>query len=138
MGTGGRLLHSQGLSGGGLATELVNAALAYGFAERRLPCIAAFARPANLASIHVLSKCGFELVRYQPTLARNHYIVQRSRLPDEYVHRLPRLQPEPPQAAVRSAPLLRVSLLDDDSAGPLADASPNEEPAPNQAGRRSH
>jgi RimJ/RimL family protein N-acetyltransferase len=64
--------------GAGFATELVNAALEYGFAELELPHIAAFARPENHTSIRVLSKCGFELLGYEPALARNHYAAARA------------------------------------------------------------
>jgi RimJ/RimL family protein N-acetyltransferase len=64
--------------GAGFATELVMAALTYGLAELELPHIAAFTRPENAASIRVLLKCGFEWIRYEPTLDRNHYGVQRT------------------------------------------------------------
>ena len=61
----------------GLATELVLASLHYGFRDLGLPAIGAFVRPGNLASIRVLTKCGFELVGYEPALERSHYAVRR-------------------------------------------------------------
>jgi RimJ/RimL family protein N-acetyltransferase len=49
-----------------------------GFDKLELPEIAAFAKPKNKASIRVLEKNGFEFVRYETRLERNHYFVQRS------------------------------------------------------------
>jgi RimJ/RimL family protein N-acetyltransferase len=63
--------------GAGLATELVRASLAIGFTRLNLPAIGAFARPENVGSARVLTKCGFELVGYEPLLERNHYEVKR-------------------------------------------------------------
>ena len=61
----------------GLATELVRASLEVGFVRLHLPTIGAFARPENVGSARVLTKCGFELVRYEPSLERNHYELTR-------------------------------------------------------------
>jgi len=59
--------------GRGLATELVQSSLQHGFNDLRLRQIGAFAMPENEASIKVLKKCGFKLLRYEPALRRNHY-----------------------------------------------------------------
>jgi len=64
-----------GFTGLGLATELVAASLRIGFSEIRLSSIAAFTRPENRASARVLTKCGFEFVRYESRLERDHYRV---------------------------------------------------------------
>jgi RimJ/RimL family protein N-acetyltransferase len=64
--------------GRGFATELVDAALAHGFADHGLAVIGAFAHPDNGASIRVLEKGGFELVRFEPALGRNHYETARA------------------------------------------------------------
>ncbi|MFC1975914.1 GNAT family N-acetyltransferase [Chloroflexota bacterium] len=66
--------------GKGLATELVAKALSIGFDKLGLPEIAAFAKPKNKASIRVLEKNGFEFVRYESHLERNHYFVRGSNL----------------------------------------------------------
>jgi RimJ/RimL family protein N-acetyltransferase len=63
--------------GRGFATELVRASLEHGFRDLALPKIGAFAMPQNQASIHVLEKCGFQFLRYEPALQRNHYEAQR-------------------------------------------------------------
>jgi RimJ/RimL family protein N-acetyltransferase len=65
--------------GRGFATEIVMAALAHGFDDVGLQTIGAFAKPANAASIRVLAKCGFSLLRYEPRLGRNHYVVHARR-----------------------------------------------------------
>jgi [ribosomal protein S5]-alanine N-acetyltransferase len=70
-------IHSD-YQGAGFATELVRASLGVGFAELKLPAIGAFTRPDNVGSARVLTKCGFEFVRYEPTLERNHYAVTRA------------------------------------------------------------
>lgn len=44
--------------GKGLATELARAALRYGFEEHRFERIVAIAKPANVASAHVMEKVG--------------------------------------------------------------------------------
>lgn len=67
--------------GRGLATEIVGAALAWGFAELALPSIAAFARRENAASIRVLTKCGFRFAAFVPALDRNRYVVRRGAAP---------------------------------------------------------
>ena len=59
--------------GRGLATELVRASVQEAFEALALPSLGAFARPDNAASIRVLEKCGFRLLRYEPALERNHY-----------------------------------------------------------------
>jgi RimJ/RimL family protein N-acetyltransferase len=60
------------------ATELVRATLQYGFDTLALPAIGAFVRPQNVASVRVLEKCGFTLLRYEPRLERNAYEIQCS------------------------------------------------------------
>jgi len=57
--------------GRGLATELVEEALALAFAELRLPEVHAFARPENRPSIRVLEKAGFVRVRFVEALERD-------------------------------------------------------------------
>jgi RimJ/RimL family protein N-acetyltransferase len=64
--------------GRGDATELVRATLLHGFGSLSLPAIGAFVRPANLASVRVLEKCGFTLLGYEPRLERNRYEVQHT------------------------------------------------------------
>jgi [ribosomal protein S5]-alanine N-acetyltransferase len=64
--------------GRGYATELVHATLQHGFGILSLPAIGAFVRPANVASVRVLEKCGFTLLGYEPRLERNRYEVQRA------------------------------------------------------------
>ena len=63
--------------GAGLATELVRASLEVGFARLDLPLIGAFARPENVGSARVLTKCGFAFAGYEPKLERNHYELKR-------------------------------------------------------------
>ena len=63
--------------GRGLATELVEAALAHGFVHLDLSEIKAFSRPANEASHRVLERAGFVHVGYEPRLERNAYRVTR-------------------------------------------------------------
>ena len=67
-----------GCWGRGYATELVRASLAHGFGALSLPEIGAFVRPANAASVRVLEKCGFALMRYEPRLERNRYEIRRA------------------------------------------------------------
>ena len=64
--------------GRGYATELVRATLQLGFGTLALPAIGAFVRPANIASVRVLEKCGFTLLDYEPQLERHRYEVQYS------------------------------------------------------------
>jgi [ribosomal protein S5]-alanine N-acetyltransferase len=64
--------------GRGYATELVRTTLQHGFGVLSLPAIGAFVRPANVASVRVLEKCGFTLLGYEPRLERNRYELQRS------------------------------------------------------------
>jgi RimJ/RimL family protein N-acetyltransferase len=64
-------------AGRGLATEVVQASLRHGFGDLALGEIGAFARPENIASARVLEKCGFQLLRYEPALERNHYAARR-------------------------------------------------------------
>ncbi len=61
--------------GKGLATELVNASVTYGFEQLNLDAIGAFARPDNQASIRVLEKCGFLYKSYNTLIERNYYQV---------------------------------------------------------------
>lgn len=64
--------------GNGFATELVQFCLGYAFRALAAPEVQAFAKPDNLASISVLQKSGFVLLRYEPSLQRNHYAVAAS------------------------------------------------------------
>jgi RimJ/RimL family protein N-acetyltransferase len=59
--------------GQGFASEVVRASLRHGFEDLGLPKIGAFAKPENLASVRVLEKCGFSLLRYEPSLERDHF-----------------------------------------------------------------
>ena len=62
--------------GRGYATELVGASVAYAFGPLQAREVHAFASPKNMASVRVLTKCGFRYLRHEPRLKRNHYIVQ--------------------------------------------------------------
>lgn len=64
--------------GRGLATELVGASLRHAFETLGLEWVGAFVRPENAASLRVLEKCGFQLLRYVPELERNQYEVRRA------------------------------------------------------------
>ncbi|MGH9873580.1 MAG: GNAT family N-acetyltransferase [Pyrinomonadaceae bacterium] len=68
--------------GKGLATELAQASLRYGFEEHRFERIVAVAKPENVASIHVMEKVGmryemrtsyYDIDVVQYTLAREEY-----------------------------------------------------------------
>jgi RimJ/RimL family protein N-acetyltransferase len=61
--------------GNGFATELVQFSLGVAFQMLSAPLVHAFAKPENLASIKVLQKSGFVLLRYESRLQRNHYAV---------------------------------------------------------------
>jgi ribosomal-protein-alanine N-acetyltransferase len=63
--------------GRGLASELVRESLAYAFDELGLEQVGAFAKPENVASVHVLEKCGFERVRFVPELERDEYRISK-------------------------------------------------------------
>lgn len=63
--------------GQGFATELVRFSFEYGFQYHALPEIHAYVHPENLASVHVLKKCGFQWQCFEPALNRDHYIVYR-------------------------------------------------------------
>jgi ribosomal-protein-alanine N-acetyltransferase len=65
--------------GGGLATELVRAALQLGFDDLELSEIAAFTRPGNWGSQRVLEKAGFAFLRFVPELERRQYRIDRRR-----------------------------------------------------------
>ena len=58
----------------GYATELVQFSLTYAFGVLAALEVHAYAKPANTASHRVLGKCGFNLLRYEPSLERNHYL----------------------------------------------------------------
>jgi len=64
--------------GRGFATELVLASLRHAFEVLSVPQVNAFAMPDNVGSLRVLEKCGFEFLRYEPRLERNHYQVNRA------------------------------------------------------------
>ena len=59
----------------GLASELVQASLAHGFNDLGMKEIGAYARPANLTSIGILTKARFRFLRYEPKLERNRYVI---------------------------------------------------------------
>lgn len=64
--------------GNGFATELVRFSLGFAFQVLSAPEVHAFAKPENLASIKVLQKSRFVLLRYEPSLQRNHYVATAS------------------------------------------------------------
>jgi RimJ/RimL family protein N-acetyltransferase len=64
--------------GKGYATELVRAALEYGFGALAIPTLVAFAHQDNIGSRRVLEKCGFRLLGYEPRLDRNHYALEQA------------------------------------------------------------
>ena len=65
--------------GRGLATELVAHCIEHAFHTLALSEVSAFAMPENVASIRVLEKSGFTFLRYEPSLARNHYRISADR-----------------------------------------------------------
>ena len=64
--------------GQGYATELVMHSLAYAFGVLSANDVHAFAKPQNAASVRVLLKCSFGMLRYEPGLERNHYLATRA------------------------------------------------------------
>ena len=64
--------------GRGLATELVQAALAHAFRDLALPEVGAFVRPGNHASVRVLTKAGFAHTRFVPELERDAFAISNS------------------------------------------------------------
>jgi len=56
----------------------VQYAVQHALVSLAVPEVNAFAMPENTASIRVLQKSGFTLVRYEPELERNHYVVTAS------------------------------------------------------------
>ena len=65
--------------GKGYATELVQCALGFAFGPLSTREVHAFAKPENTRSIRVLERCGFNQLRYEPRLQRNHYLAQLPR-----------------------------------------------------------
>lgn len=61
--------------GRGLATELVQASIHQGFKKLNLNKIGAFVHRDNTASASVLTKCGFDFIKYEKQLDRNYYLV---------------------------------------------------------------
>jgi ribosomal-protein-alanine N-acetyltransferase len=61
--------------GKGYATELVNISINEGFNTHNIQEINAFAHRENIGSIRVLLKNGFNFVRFEEKLNRNHYII---------------------------------------------------------------
>ena len=61
--------------GQGYATELVRAALSFAFGNLSASEVHAFAKPENVPSVRVLEKSGFTLLRYEPRIERNHFVV---------------------------------------------------------------
>ena len=64
--------------GHGFATDLVSTSIRQGFKRLNLDSIQAYAHRENISSIRVLEKNGFEFLRYEPELDRNHYLVRRT------------------------------------------------------------
>jgi [ribosomal protein S5]-alanine N-acetyltransferase len=64
--------------GRGYATELVMRSLGFAFGVLSAAEVQAFAKPHNHASIRVLKKCGFSLLRFESSLQRDHYRVART------------------------------------------------------------
>ena len=62
--------------GHGYATELVRYSLAYAFDQLAAPEDHTLVATENVQSIRVLQKCGFNMLRYEPSLVRNHYHVR--------------------------------------------------------------
>ena len=58
----------------GYAIELVQVSLAYAFGPLCAHEVNAFAKKESAASVRVLEKSGFSLLRYEPRLKRNHYL----------------------------------------------------------------
>jgi [ribosomal protein S5]-alanine N-acetyltransferase len=64
--------------GRGYATELVLTSLSHAFEASSISQVSAFAMPNNVGSVRVLEKCGFNFLRYEPRLERNHYQANRA------------------------------------------------------------
>ncbi|WP_408914458.1 GNAT family N-acetyltransferase [Brucella pseudogrignonensis] len=62
--------------GQGFGSELAAAALEEAEQELKLPKVGAFARPENKASLHVLEKAGFKVIRFVPDFER--FFLERS------------------------------------------------------------
>jgi RimJ/RimL family protein N-acetyltransferase len=62
--------------GQGCATELVRFSVAHAFAVLSAQEVHAFAKPHNTASVRVLSKSGFALLRHEPRLQRDHFLIR--------------------------------------------------------------
>lgn len=62
--------------GQGYATELVQFSVAHAFAVLSAQEVHAFAQPHNTASVRVLSKSGFALLRHEPRLQRDHFLIR--------------------------------------------------------------
>lgn len=63
--------------GRGFGSELVKLSIEKGFSIHKLKEINAFAHPENKASIRVLEKSGFNFLRFESKLNRNHYLITR-------------------------------------------------------------
>ena len=61
----------------GLATELARESLTLAFDDLDLQEVGAFARAENIGSVRVLSKAGFERVRFVPELERDEYRISK-------------------------------------------------------------
>lgn len=61
----------------GFASELVLFSVTHAFERLSAAEVHAFAMPQNAASIRVLEKCGFKMLRYEPSLSRNNYVISR-------------------------------------------------------------
>lgn len=62
----------------GIATELVQLSLTVAFRGSNVPEVRAFAMPENVASARVLEKCGFNFLRFEPSLERNHFLIRNT------------------------------------------------------------
>ena len=65
--------------GRGLATELAKGAITHAFTQAQVMEIFATTRPANIASIRVLEKCGMILQKFLPEIDRLLYSLERDR-----------------------------------------------------------
>ncbi|MBP1843698.1 ribosomal-protein-alanine N-acetyltransferase [Rhizobium petrolearium] len=64
--------------GQGFGSELTQAAMREADEVLKLPKVAAFARPENVASRRLLEKAGFQMMRYVPEMERLYFERQRS------------------------------------------------------------
>ena len=65
--------------GRGYATEAGRAAVEYSFTVLKLDRLIAAVEPANVASVHVLEKCGFTRVNRGPVAGKDAFIYEQVR-----------------------------------------------------------